>query len=113
MFCSKKYMRIPKYNGLKGSMGRVGSSGDNAAVESFFSLLQKNILDTRRWDTREDHRRQETDQLLGPSFSLSSLAAVRRTDKCFSITGPNGVSSSRNVVRSPKGSCITCQLRRK
>lgn len=27
-------------------MGRVGSSGDNAAMESFFSLLQKNVLDT-------------------------------------------------------------------
>ncbi|MFF5323511.1 IS3 family transposase, partial [Janibacter hoylei] len=25
-------------------------------MESFFSLLQKNVLDTRRWDTREDLR---------------------------------------------------------
>ena len=24
--------------------------------QSFFSLLQKNVLDTRRWDTREDLR---------------------------------------------------------
>ena len=33
-----------------------GSAGDNAAMESFFSLLQKNVLDRRRWDTREQLR---------------------------------------------------------
>ena len=38
---------------MVGSMGRVGAAGDNAAMESFFSLLQKNVLDRRRWDTRE------------------------------------------------------------
>lgn len=37
-------------------MGRVGAVGDNAAMESFFSLLQKNVLDRRRWDTREQLR---------------------------------------------------------
>ena len=25
-------------------------------MESFFSLLQKNVLDTRRWETREELR---------------------------------------------------------
>ena len=25
-------------------------------MESFFALLQKNVLNTRRWDTREDLR---------------------------------------------------------
>ncbi len=37
-------------------MGRVGAACDNAAMESFFSLLQKNVLDTRRWETREELR---------------------------------------------------------
>jgi hypothetical protein len=32
-------------------MGQVGSAGDNAAMESFFSLLQNNVLDTARWAT--------------------------------------------------------------
>ena len=41
---------------LRGSMGRVGACGDNAAMESFFSLLQKNVLDRQRWATREDLR---------------------------------------------------------
>ena len=55
-FRSKKVVRLLKNNGLRGSMGRVGSSGDNAAMESFFSLLQKNVLDTRRWPTRQELR---------------------------------------------------------
>jgi len=37
-------------------MGRVGACGDNAAMESFFSLLQKNVLDRQRWETREELR---------------------------------------------------------
>lgn len=53
---SKKVVRLLKDNGLKESMGRVASSGDNAAMESFFSLLQMNILDTRRWTSHEELR---------------------------------------------------------
>lgn len=35
-------------------MGRVGACGDNAAMESFFSLLQKNVFNRRsRWETRD------------------------------------------------------------
>jgi putative transposase len=49
-------MRLLKNNGLIGSMGRVASAGDNAAMESFFSLLQKNVFDTKRWETREELR---------------------------------------------------------
>lgn len=37
-------------------MGRVGAAGDNAAMESFFSLLQKNVFDRRVWATREELR---------------------------------------------------------
>ncbi|MGW1681931.1 DDE-type integrase/transposase/recombinase, partial [Saccharopolyspora sp. NPDC002376] len=55
-FRSKKFRRLLRRHQLAGSMGRVGACGDNAAMESFFSLLQKNILDTRRWHTREELR---------------------------------------------------------
>ena len=41
---------------LDGSMGKVGAAGDNAAMESFFALLQKNVLNRRRWRTREELR---------------------------------------------------------
>lgn len=55
-FRSKAFVRTLKNNGLIGSMGRVGACGDNAAMESFFSLLQKNVLDRQRWTTREELR---------------------------------------------------------
>ncbi len=55
-FRSKKFRRLLRKHELTGSMGRVGACGDNAAMESFFSLLQKNVLDTRRWRTREELR---------------------------------------------------------
>lgn len=34
----------------------LGRPGDHATMESFFSLLQKNVLDRRRWGTREELR---------------------------------------------------------
>ncbi|MBE1464153.1 transposase InsO family protein [Kibdelosporangium phytohabitans] len=37
-------------------MGRVGAAGDNAAMESFFALLQNNVLNRRTWNTREELR---------------------------------------------------------
>ena len=37
-------------------MGRVGACADNAAMESFFALLRKNVLDRRRWQSREELR---------------------------------------------------------
>ena len=55
-FRSKAFVRTLKHNGLTGSMGGVGTCGDNAATESFFSLLQKIVLDRQRWETREELR---------------------------------------------------------
>ena len=65
-------------------MGRVGACADNAAMESFFSLLQKNVLNRRRWDTRDQlrlaivtwiektyHRRRRQDRL-GTTHTRSS-----------------------------------------
>ena len=42
---SRRYQRTPKAHGLIGSTGRVASAGDNAAMDSFFALLQNNVLD--------------------------------------------------------------------
>lgn len=55
-FRSRKVLRILARDGLVGSMGRVGAAGDNAAIESFFALLQKNVLDRRGWKTRTELR---------------------------------------------------------
>jgi transposase InsO family protein len=40
--------------GLLGSMGRVGSAYDNAMMESFFSTLQRELLDRKSWTTRKE-----------------------------------------------------------
>lgn len=54
-FRSRKFRATLKANGLTGSMGRVSSAADNAAMESFYSLLQKNVLNRRRrWRTRSE-----------------------------------------------------------
>jgi putative transposase len=53
-FRSTKYVRILNRFRLRGSMGRVGACGDNAAMESFNALLQVNVLDLQRWKTRAD-----------------------------------------------------------
>lgn len=39
--------------GLLGSMGRVASSVDNTMVESFWSTMQRELLDTRIWGSTE------------------------------------------------------------
>jgi transposase InsO family protein len=57
-------------------MGRVGACADNAAMDWFFSLLPKNVLNHQRWETREQlrlaivtwiektyHRRRRQDRL--------------------------------------------------
>lgn len=75
-FRSRKFVKALRDNGLTGSMGRVGACGDNAAMESFFALLQKNVLDRCRWNTRQElrlaivtwieatyHRRRRQDRL--------------------------------------------------
>lgn len=40
--------------GLLGSMGRVASSVDNTMMESFWSSMQRELLDRRAWSTREE-----------------------------------------------------------
>ena len=55
-FRRRKFVYALNRHQLVGSMGRVGAAGDNAAMESFFSLLQKNVLDRRHWNTRQELR---------------------------------------------------------
>lgn len=55
-FRSRKFVSTLARHDLVGSMGRVGAAGDNAAMESFFALLQKNVLDRRVWSSRQELR---------------------------------------------------------
>jgi putative transposase len=55
-FRARAFRAVLVAAGLKGSMGRVASAADNAAMESFWALLQKNVLDREQWRTREQLR---------------------------------------------------------
>jgi putative transposase len=55
-FRARKVQRALTPHRMVASMGQVGSAGDNAATESFFALLQRNVLDRRRWDNRDELR---------------------------------------------------------
>jgi transposase InsO family protein len=55
-FRSRDFRAVLKAAQLTGSMGRVAAAGDNAAMESFHSLLQKNVLNRQRWRTRAELR---------------------------------------------------------
>jgi len=56
-FRSRKFTTVITSNKLSASMGQVGTSADNAAMESFFSLVQKNVLNRRQtWVTRDELR---------------------------------------------------------
>jgi transposase InsO family protein len=55
-FRSVRFTRALRAAGLRGSMGRVGTCADNAAMESFFALLPNNVLNRKHWSTREELR---------------------------------------------------------
>lgn len=55
-FRSRAFVHALHQHGMVGSMGRVGAAADNAAMESFFALLQKNVLNRRTWTTRDELR---------------------------------------------------------
>jgi transposase InsO family protein len=55
-FRSRKLQQSLWRHQMIGSMGQVASAADNAAMESFFSLLQRNVLDRQSWATRDELR---------------------------------------------------------
>jgi putative transposase len=55
-FRARRVARALRRHQMVGSMGKVGSAGDNAAMESFFALLQNNVLNRQAWQTREELR---------------------------------------------------------
>lgn len=55
-FRSRKFVRATNRHHIVGSMGKASSAGDNAAMVRFFALLQKNVFNRQRWDTREELR---------------------------------------------------------
>ena len=54
-FTSWVFSQRAKASGLVPSMGGVGACYDNAMMESFWSRMQVELLDRRRWRTRIEH----------------------------------------------------------
>ena len=89
------FVRTLKNNGLVGSMGRVAAAGDNAAMESFHALLQKNVLNSQRsgrsreelrlaivtWIERTYHRRRRK-RRLGKMTPVEFEALAEALDDC-------------------------------
>ena len=55
-FRSRPFRAVLTAHRLRGSMGRVAAAADNAAMESFYALLQKNVLNRHPWATRDELR---------------------------------------------------------
>ena len=51
-FTSWAFTERARHSGLVPSMGSVGDCYDNAMIEAFWSRMQVELLDTRRWRTR-------------------------------------------------------------
>jgi len=51
-YCSKRYQRLIRNNGLRCSMGRRANCYDNAAMESFFHTLKVELIHRERYVTR-------------------------------------------------------------
>jgi len=91
-FRARSFRAVLTAAGLRGSMGRVASAGDNAAMESFHALLQKNVLNQRRWRTRAELRykivnwiehtynRRRRQRALGKLTPVEYELALGRTD---------------------------------
>jgi transposase InsO family protein len=53
-YASRSYRRLAEAHGLDLSMSRKGNCWDNAAVESFFATLKKELVYPSRWRTRHE-----------------------------------------------------------
>ena len=99
-------------------MGRVASAGDNAAMESFYSLLQKNVLDQQRWATR--YELAYRDRLLDRAHLQppSPSARTRQAHACRIRTGlrrkiSDAAADQRKPVSTeptadPRTHCVEC-----
>lgn len=85
-FRSRDFVAVLRTVGLSGSMGRVAAAGDNAAMESFDALLQKNVLDRQRWTTRA--------QLVTTLFAGLSTPKFGAADNADSANPPPPSSNS-------------------
>lgn len=127
-FRSRKFVHALLHNGLRGLMGRVGACGDNAAMASFFALLQRNVLDRQRWATRAElrlavvtwiertHHRRRRQRTLGKltpiEFELLHRPVATAAWYSGSVSQLNSGQSRRTLCAGRFGGCLTRTGRR-
>ncbi len=87
-FRSREFVTVLARHSMIGSMGRVGAAGANAAMERFFALLQKNVLDRRTWTTRQELR-------------TAIVIWIERTPETPGPIDPRRVRDHHDPTRSP------------
>lgn len=92
-FRSRKFRKALKRHNLIGSMGRVGACGDNAAMESFFSLLQKNGL-----APNFSVGPKSVEVHIAPNRRLRPTRSCRTPD-CLHLRHHRGVTLNRSTLR--------------
>lgn len=62
-YCSQDYRNLLQHFGMKASMSRRGNCYDNAPMESFWGTLKNELVHHRRYETREQARREITEYI--------------------------------------------------
>lgn len=99
--------------------GRVASAGDNAAMESFFALLQTNVLNRRRWRARPElsyvihwiehtHSRRRPQRGLGELTGSSSNSPSRAIPRRTFMQHDQSQPSSTRSAADPWGALPAC-----
>jgi putative transposase len=60
-YCAQDYQDLLQQFGMRASMSRKGNCYDNAPMESFWGTLKNELVHRRRYDTREQARREITE----------------------------------------------------
>ena len=98
--------------GLMPSFGRVGDGLDNAMMESFWSSMQIELLNRKKWKTRLEHstgqiepstRSSPSLRLVGHRFErrLRNNRIARKMKKVGKMEMPSDGSESNAATRTP------------
>lgn len=94
--------------GLLGSMARVASSADNLRIESFWVTVQRELLDTRAWETPEELSAGIFEWI--EAWYIPAAATPDWGGSAPSTTRSTGIGSTRQSLpfhRRPRGGMIT------
>lgn len=86
-YTSDAFAAACRRHGIRRSMGRVGSSYDNAMAESFFASIKRELLHTERW--------RQTSEARMAVFSWLAWYNNRRRHSALGHIGPVGPSWPR------------------